>query len=68
MENDENIANNLEADQNKNNLSENFQFYNSSAKLLAIMKSRVAMYVPGAGVKQFHFSSIYGPEDQQENI
>lgn len=68
MENDENIANNSEADKNKNNLSENFQFYNSSAKLLAIMKSRVAMYVPGAGVKQFNFSSIYGPEDQQENI
>lgn len=41
MENDENIANNENAQ--NTNLSENFNFYNASAKLLAIMKSRVAM-------------------------
>lgn len=62
---------NLPEDLNKkedDNSNLNYNFQNARAKLLAIMKSKVAMFVPGAGVKQFHFSHIFADEDKQSEV
>lgn len=43
---------------NSNPQSQNYQFYNNSAKILSVLKSKVSMFIPGAGVKHYHFSNI----------
>lgn len=67
VEKSENVDEDLEQ-MNKENCQNNYNFYNASAKLLNIQNSRVNMFVPGAGVKNFYFSQIFGGADLQDDV
>jgi hypothetical protein len=57
------------ADEDANSVSSSFAGGGgASAKVLAVMATRAVMFVPGAGVRPFHFAHVFAPEATQDAV